>query len=249
MVMLLEYFANPEHQMQPSNQQAFPMPDLEGLIGQHVPIYDLSDSLQASNTDFLDQLGYVGDNQAKVKTSVGFLFETGGCLFETGETIFSDSILELKLSQVNGVLTIFLESSSVSSRLFGFNGSIYSLLAWLFWAFILSRRSLHSCSCERAANFLSSLNDWTLQTRKVVRKHSYNHQMRWRCLVYAAKITFFSCVQAINANLIFLNVYSKISLVVFHWASLFSNWVSVSHGNSQVSNHQAIINRRFIHCL
>jgi len=67
-VMLLSYFANSSQPMQAAPQQAFPLPELEPLIGQHVPIYDLKDALFANQDDYLQHLGYVADNQSKVRT-------------------------------------------------------------------------------------------------------------------------------------------------------------------------------------
>lgn len=48
MIMLLSYFTNASQPMQAAPQQAFPLPQLEPLIGIHVPIYDLKETLYAN---------------------------------------------------------------------------------------------------------------------------------------------------------------------------------------------------------
>jgi len=44
------------------------LPDLIPLIGIQVPIYDLKESLVAQTNSYMDVIGYVADNNAKVRT-------------------------------------------------------------------------------------------------------------------------------------------------------------------------------------
>jgi len=48
MVMLMSLYANGTNNPQPSAVQAMPLPDLMPLVGLHVPMYDLKETLYAS---------------------------------------------------------------------------------------------------------------------------------------------------------------------------------------------------------
>lgn len=66
-VMLLEYYTNSSQALQPASMQPFPYPTLVPLIGIHIPIYDLSQQIQANPVAFLNTLGFISDNSTKVQ--------------------------------------------------------------------------------------------------------------------------------------------------------------------------------------
>lgn len=68
MVLLMSYFTNPDQEKQPAPYQALPLPDLDILVGIHVPLYDMKETMFADQAAFLDTVGYVADNQSQVRT-------------------------------------------------------------------------------------------------------------------------------------------------------------------------------------
>jgi len=68
MVMLMSLYTNGTNNLQPSALQAMPLPELMPLVGMHVPIYDMKETLYAGQDQYLDMLSYISDNSSKVRT-------------------------------------------------------------------------------------------------------------------------------------------------------------------------------------
>jgi len=81
-VLLMQYYSNKTQPMQPSAVQPLPLIDLTPLVGQHVPIYDLKETFYADQTSLLNTLGYIADNQSKVRiTTIWMIIITFLSLF------------------------------------------------------------------------------------------------------------------------------------------------------------------------
>lgn len=68
--------------------QAIPYPDLTPLIGLHVPIYDLKETLIAGQAEYLEFLSYISDNTGNVRSTTLWMIILSSIFFIAGVVFF-----------------------------------------------------------------------------------------------------------------------------------------------------------------